>query len=87
MSTQLLEKNLDAQAQKAFNSLTPDQLARLEALFHQEQNRKILRNASVAAGVAGVGVMTLGAGGAYAAAPAAGDASAAAAASIASGVT
>jgi hypothetical protein len=50
-----------------FNSLTPEGLAQLEALFNQEQNTKALRNSGVvvAAGVV-VGFTLLSGGGAYA---------------------
>ena len=64
-----LVKELQAppdQPQK-FNSLTPEGLAQLEALFNQEQNTKALRNSGVvaAAGVV-VGFTLLSGGGAYA---------------------
>jgi len=86
-----LVKELQAppdQPQK-FNSLTPEGLAQLEALFNQEQNTKALRNSGVvvAAGVV-VGFTLLSGGGAYAQTGGAGSTAAAGAkASIAAGVT
>jgi hypothetical protein len=86
-----LVKELQAppdQPQK-FNSLTPEGLAQLEALFNQEQNTKALRNSGVvvAAGVV-VGFTLLSGGGAYAQTSGAGSTAAAGAKdSIAAGVT
>jgi hypothetical protein len=85
-----LVKELQAppdQPQK-FNSLTPEGLAQLEALFNQEQNTKALRNSGVvvAAGVV-VGFTLLSGDGAYAqTGGAGGGAAAGAAASIQAGV-
>jgi hypothetical protein len=86
-----LVKELQAppdQPQK-FNSLTPEGLAQLEALFNQEQNTKALLNSGVVV-VAGVvvGFTLLSGGGAYAQTGGAGSTAAAGAkASIATGVT
>lgn len=86
----LLTKEVQAppdQPQK-FNSLTPEGLAQLEALFNQEQNTKALRNSGVVL-VAGavVGFTFLTADGAYATGGAGATAAAAAKDSIAAGVT
>ena len=86
----LLIKELQAPPdQPQFNSLTPEGLARLEALFNEQENTKALRNSGVvvSAGVV-VGLTVLSAGGAYAQTGGAGGTAAAGAkASIAEGVT
>jgi len=88
MTAQLLEKiQAPPDDPKSFNSLTLEKLLQLEALFHQEQNTKALRDS----GVIGVGVVVgfaiLGADGAYATTGGAGAAAGAGAKdSIASGV-
>jgi len=88
MPVQLLELESEtAESEKVFNSLTPDQLAKLERAFWDDDCKRQAQKALMNAGVVGVGVGLLSAGGSFATAPAAGDASAAAAASIASGVT
>ena len=93
MSSQLLEVlEVPPNEEPRFNSLTPEGLAQLEALFHQQQDNKAkaLRNSCVVLGATGavVGFTVLSADGAQAAADgAAGDAAAAAKESIASGVT
>jgi len=89
MIAQLLDK-LEAPPDKPFNSLTRDQLSRLEALFQQEQNIKALQSTGVAAGVFVVGSAVLGFGGGVYAAPGGGAANNAAAnakTSIENGVT
>jgi hypothetical protein len=89
MTAQLLEKiQAPPDEPKSFNSLTPEKLAQLEALFHQEQNIKALRDSGVVVGVGVVvGFSVLDAGGAYAQAGGAGAAAGAGAKdSIAGGV-
>src|SRR6476469_6607451 len=84
MPVQLLELESEtAESEKVFNSLTPDQLAKLERAFWDDDCKRQAQKALMNAGVVGVGVGLLSAGGSFATAPAA----AAAAASIASGVT
>lgn len=69
MSTQLLEALQVPPDEPKFNSLTPEGLAQLEALFHQQQDTKVkaLRNSGVVVGAGVVvGFTVLSAGGAYA---------------------
>jgi len=88
MTAQLLEKiQAPPDEPKSFNSLTPEKLAQLEALFHQEQNIKALRDSGVVVSVGVVvGFSVLDAGGAYAAGGAGAAAGAGAKDSIAGGV-
>lgn len=87
MVTQLLEKSIDSQAQKVFNSLTPEKFAEIEALFHQDVNRRLLQKLALSGTVVGVSSAIMTAGAASATGAGATDAAAGAAASIASGVT
>ena len=90
-TTQLLDALQVPPDEPKFNSLTPEGLAQLEALFHQQQDTKAkaLRNSGVVVGAGVVvGFSVLTADGAYAATGGAGASAAAGAKeSIAAGVT
>jgi len=89
-TTQLFDALQVPPDEPKFNSLTPEGLAQLEALFHQQQDTKskALRNSGVVVGAGVVvGFTVLSADGAYATGGAGATAAAGAKDSIAAGVT
>ena len=67
MSNLLLEKSLDSAPQtQSFNSLTPDQLAKLETAFWSDDHIKQARKLSQAAGAGAIAISIVGAGSAFA---------------------
>lgn len=89
MSNLLLEDSPVDVENKPFNSLTPEQLSKLEAAFWSDEEAKKFRKVAEVSGVAAVGVAVLGAGGAFATpgGGAASDAAANAKTTIQNGVT
>lgn len=67
MSNLLLEDLPVDVENKPFNSLTPEQLSKLEAAFWSDEEAKKFRKVAEVSGVAAVGVAVLGAGDAFAA--------------------
>jgi len=66
MSNLLLQDLPVVTDDKPFNSLTPEQLSNLEAAFWSDEEAKQFRKVAQASGAAALGIVILGAGGAFA---------------------
>jgi hypothetical protein len=66
VSNLLLEDLPVVTENKSFNSLTPEQLGKLESAFWSDEETKQVRTVAQASGAAAVGIAILGAGGAFA---------------------